>query len=473
MLVSIPSIKREKLMLIFKIWLFIYTFMGTNTFLRESFLVTLCVWPMFLFAGILCFDRIIHYKSYIKTPGILLLIAMCGSAFISMVLNYQYGLKENFINLILWCIYFSLLYTNANNRTKESIIKECEIIGWLIIIYMAVNVIAAFAMMATGYSGCKIGSDGYEGFYGFSIGRLWGMFVNLNAASVTAVIAISFSLYFIAKKNKLLLRLLLSLNCVIQICYISFSDSRIGRLCLCILFATVVLLKGYYFSKERKIFVKFLVIIAVIAVTSIAYIIPVQIKQQYNNWVMWEENNNNFSMEEDINSSSHLIERGYDLSGDVSNRRFDVWKSGLEVFLSKPLFGTSFRGVTEYSLENLPNTYIVNNDYKQLDTFDNELINILASQGIVGIIVLILFVIRVLQTIFPQLFSLKKDINFWILSFSIVLILCASAMTVSTMFYNSTPNTNCFWIFLGALVALANKNRLQNERIVKKNGKKN
>ena len=40
-------------------------------------------------------------------------------------------------------------------------------------------------------------------------------------------------------------------------------------------------------------------------------------------------------------------------------------------------------------------------------------------------------------------------------------------MTVSTMFYNSTPNANCFWIFLGALVYLARKNKEDIKKEVK------
>ena len=102
---------RERLTFVLKIWLFVYTFLGTNVFLRESFIVTLCVWPMFLLAGILCIDRLIHFKNYIKTPYIFVLAAFCLSALISMLINRQYGFKENLITpYFMVHLFFSFVY---------------------------------------------------------------------------------------------------------------------------------------------------------------------------------------------------------------------------------------------------------------------------------------------------------------------------------------------------------------------------
>lgn len=459
---------RDKTTFIFKIWFFVYTFLGTNTFLRESFLVSICMWPMFLLAGVLCIDRLFHYKNYIKTPCITGLIALCISAFVSMLINWQYGFKENFINLILWCIYFFLLYTNDQNKTKEIIIKECEVLGIIVIVYMAVGTIVAFVMMAVGYSGSQIATDGYEVFSGFAIGRLWGMFLNLNTASVTSNIAIALSIYFILKKKNVILRSVLGINIIVQILYITFSDSRIGRVCLCALVGIIVLLKGYYLCSKRHYLFTVGVVFCSLLVIGIAYWIPVQVKEQYNFWVIANSQNENSQIEneEEIekNTSANLIERGYDMSGDISNRRFDVWRSGWEIFISRPIFGVSFKGFTQYAVENMPDTYIVNNDYKQMTTLDNEIMNILVSQGLVGLIILMFVVVGILRLVVPQLLKLASDINFCILCFSIVFILCISAMTVSTMFYNSTPNANCFWIFLGALVFLAKKNDIERSK---------
>lgn len=473
---------REKLTFILKIWLFVYTFLGTNVFFRESFIVTLCVWPMFLLAGILCIDRLIHLKNYIATPYIFVLAAFCVSALISMIINRQYGFKENLITLILWCIYFFLLYTNNIHCEKKKIIKECEILGIIILAYMAICTIIAFVMMFTGYSNRQIASDGYELFSGFAIGRLWGMFLNPNSAAVTACIAIILSVYFIFKNKHLVWRIILAANIVLQLSYIIFSDSRIGRVCLCALAGTIVLLKGLYAARGKKWFLKAAVIFAAAAAVGIAFWIPGQVKQQYNVWVaersianesdevkeqLEEEIKNNNYSAVNGSGSANIIERGYDMSGDISNRRFDVWKSGFEIFMSEPIFGVSFRGMTEYALEHMPQTYLVNNDYKQMDTLDNEIMNVLVSQGAVGIILLIIFVVGVLALVIPQMFKVREDINFWILCFTIVFILCISAMTVSTMFYNSTPNANCFWIFLGALVYLARKNKEDIKKEVK------
>ena len=78
-----------------------------------------------------------------------------------------------------------------------------------------------------------------------------------------------------------------------------------------------------------------------------------------------------------------LINRGYSMEGDISNRRLAIWRSGLELGLTRPVTGISFPAVVAYAKEHLPDTYIISNDLWEFNTFDSEPVNIFVSQGII------------------------------------------------------------------------------------------
>lgn len=90
------------------------------------------------------------------------------------------------------------------------------------------------------------------------------------------------------------------------------------------------------------------------------------------------------------------IGREQDLSGDFSNRRFDIWESGIEVFQTSPIFCVGFRNIVPAAEEKAPNTYIINNDQVKFESFHNMFVDVLVSQGIVGIVIFLSFVILTL-----------------------------------------------------------------------------
>ena len=162
-----------------------------------------------------------------------------------------------------------------------------------------------------------------------------------------------------------------------------------------------------------------------------------------------------------------VVDRGYDIEGDISNRRFDIWKSGIELLGTSPIYGTSFGGLRSYAQENLPETYIVNNDYKAFNTLDNEVLNVFTGQGIIGGALLVAFVLVVLVKTFKNIIKLNVQ-DFEVASTCFVIAICitASAMFRAAMFYHSSPNANMFWTFLGILVFYMHKKwcEIKNEK---------
>ena len=149
------------------------------------------------------------------------------------------------------------------------------------------------------------------------------------------------------------------------------------------------------------------------------------------------------------------IDRDYDLSQDVSNRRFDIWKSGIEMFVVNPVFGYSYNGIRLYALEHMPETYIVNNEVNLFSNFHNEALNVLASQGLVGFLIFAAFVILVIVLLFKKIkfvtIENKKSVA---VMMAIVVGLASGAMFVSLMVYTFCALSPMFWMCLGYLVYL-------------------
>ena len=153
--------------------------------------------------------------------------------------------------------------------------------------------------------------------------------------------------------------------------------------------------------------------------------------------------------------------------GDVSNRRFSIWGSAIEVFKTKPLTGVSFRNVVPYALENLPETYIVNNNQTNFASMHNLFMDVLVSQGLLGIGLFIAFMILALITVFKKLFKLdRQNYIFYGLVLSIIVPIFVSSFFYSEILYINTSGAVIFWIALGYLMNLSDK--LQKEEICAK-----
>jgi O-antigen ligase len=150
-----------------------------------------------------------------------------------------------------------------------------------------------------------------------------------------------------------------------------------------------------------------------------------------------------------------VIDRGYDMSGDISNRRFTLWKSGLELAMCKPLTGLSFTGVKPYAREHLPDTFIVADQSWSFNTFDNELINIFVSMGIPGLAaVLVWFVLAVKWVLLGIRKTACEELPEVFAMTAVLCILISSALFQGTMFFQTTPNTVMFWLVFGYLAKL-------------------
>ncbi len=440
---------------IFLLLFFIYSFLGTNSFTYGHKIITYVMWITFMLGGLLLLYRLINFRSYYKMPGAVFLLFMLASMGISILANYQYAFKENIIYAIYWVFYFGLLYVQRSDLSLETLREKFHFVAALFIIYMTVGVIASYILMITGYNGVFHAPDtNFEYRLGFSIGRLWGIFINPNHAAFSSCIASALLIYFITRTKKIVTRVFYVIDIFLLTFYISMADSRSGAISMGVMLAVISLVLLLYKNKEKRWIFKGLSVLTAAAILVCGFYVPRLLKDAYNQVINLTVSTDQPGEEQ--GHSAFTIERGYDISEDISNRRFDIWKSAVEIYTSSPktmILGTSFRGMVPYALEHLPDTYLVNNDSIIFETTDNEFFNILTSQGAIGIVTVVLFAVFVLIFLIRRLLKLKREyVMLAAVLLSIVISLAACAMFSGVMFYNFSQNAIIFWFALGSFI---------------------
>lgn len=433
----------EKLEFLFKVLFLLYTMVGYNGFLIGNKIISFIMWPMFMIGLVMILWRCINIKRYINVPGFWGMLFFGISFAISMVLNYRYELKQNVITMIFLAFYFVILYLQDKN--KMFVEKEFMFMGAFYLIYMTISVVWSLVLFFMRFGMVRhINEDSYELVTGFVWGRLWGVFLDPNVGAILACVAVVIGMFFLKRSKKKFFKILYGLIICLQILYIAFSDSRTGMLCFGCLVAMEIYCNVYRKIRGYRKGKIVLLLCVCIIFAGAGFSLPKAITKVYNCTVD--------VLEEGILDNTMLVTRGYDLSVDPSNRRFDIWKSGIEIFEENYVFGTSYNGIRPYAYEYLPETYIVNNDSTDFRNLHNEFLNVLVSQGIVGFFAMILMIVPIVVLVVKKIFSSDEDrIVEDALFCGISVITLGTMFTSAGFFYYVCPYTVIFWMMLGYL----------------------
>lgn len=465
---------QERAELVFKLWFYLYVILSTCNLTYGTRVVSVCMWPMLLLGAVLLLVRFIRIKEYIKMPLLWILILMFISYLFTMATNLQYESKNGLVTMVFWLFYFGLLYPVRTEDNQGRVKKEFEIIAAVHIGYVLVMTIISMGMMAVGYESSYIDTNNgnYEVVSGFCYGRLWGAFQDPNLGAIVCCTAIALCIYFILKTSRKWLKGLLGVMIALFVVYIAFSDSRNGLLSIGIGMMAYVFFRLYY--KDRQWKKQWVHLALALLIGAACFLLPQGIKYSYNAAADYIEESAQAEKKSSGSSSTAKkkttvtptpkpqkevtkVQRNYSMEGDISNRRIDIWKSAVEVALSRPITGTSFSGIVPYAKENLPETYIVNNDHWDYSTMDNEVLNVFVSQGFPGLIILILLVVCAVRFVFTRIWNLApEEFGRAAVLLTCIVMLCVSCMFQATMFYQNSPDANMFWMFLGYLVFMLN-----------------
>ncbi|MGN1217200.1 MAG: O-antigen ligase family protein, partial [Phocaeicola sp.] len=144
-----------------------------------------------------------------------------------------------------------------------------------------------------------------------------------------------------------------------------------------------------------------------------------------------------------------------DNTSDPSNRRFSIWKSGVEIWNTKPVFGVSWANLTNYAEKEVPNTYIVNNDLQNFSSLHNMVLDVLVGQGIIGIVLLGCININTLAFIiknYKKLCGVNELLGGFF--FTIMCISFFTSLFISSIFYINSPESYTFWFVFGGYMSI-------------------
>lgn len=454
----------DRMETVFKCLFFLYAAMTFNCVTFGTMLISLVMWPTFGLGALLILNRTIHLKHY-HSPYMWWLVALLGAGAVSVALNLQYDVKLNIVYLLTWAFYFLLLYVQPKAFDKQTLKKDAGLLAFLYTAITEICVIVSIVMLFVGYS-MEYKFEGGRILGGFVDSRLYGMFIDPNAGATCAAVSGLFMVHLMRSCRRVWQRLLLAVGVALNLFYMALSDSRTGTIVAFVLGFVYTLL---YFMRrfQRNRLTPLLAIASALVIGLGCFGAPTLVKKGYNGaitlWVNFKMENPQDPYSPDFDEDSKqswidsmTVHRDYDLSGDISNRRFSVWKSGVEIFLKRPIAGTTYTGFTDFARTHLPETYIVNNDHKDMNTFDNEIINVMVSNGLLGLIPFLVFAFGVLFFIIRRIALLEdeKAYSWCTVCFAAVCAIAASAMFRTAVLYYISSNSVLFWSLLGFLAAL-------------------
>lgn len=446
-----------KLETLFKYLILLVTLLAFNSFLANNKIVTLCSTGVAILGAVLLLYRFINLKKYIKFYGFVVLIVFVFAYFISSIVNMEFGITGNIKTMIWSAFQFGILYALDYNSDIEKERKDYFGVLKVFGIYILLSNLISIAMLIFGYG--QTPATSFNGnIIGYVWGRLWGSYYDPNNGSVFCVAAIAISVYYGIKSNKLWQKILLGINIFISLAYMSFSDSRTGLVCLA---ATLLTMCFLLIRNSEKISLKngaknIVSVILAIVIAAVGVVSIFAITNTYN-LVATKIQQNQQSSPSDENVDPGVIGReDNEIDKDISNRRFSLWGSGIEIWKTTPLFGTTQRNLTAYALKYVPNTYMVNNDKGgHFDTTHNMYIDVLVCQGVVGAIVFVIFLALIViliarKMLFTTDYKLCNNEN--ILLVTLVVNFAVSSIFILDVVYINTAAAVLFWLSLGRLV---------------------
>jgi hypothetical protein len=380
------------------------------------------------------------------------------SALISSV-YFGSGIIIGNIKIIFWQVLLVfVIYENGKFDKYFLVVEKILMYAWFTLIL--ISLILFFAKVSITIPLSKL----YYGIrFGFVENRLFGVFVDPNYSSTISVVVILISMSFIRKTSSYIQRIFLVVNIILQVFYIALSGSRTALVEI-----AICLFVGVFFltiQKNKKLVTIFQgLVLSVISILTVVFIINVtqnaslrivnaystpMAVQKYVTDVNSRRPNKSDKIVVENEKHINLDRKDVKNNSDISNNRFNLWKSAIEIFIETPIFGTSPRGLIPFAQKHLPNTLIGKNGQSPHNFFFYSL----AAVGLLGTIPLLLFLIyNIIRTII-NLWNLKVSYNYdYMVIILITLTLLVSGSLLPDLIFFNKLGSFLFWIYLGKVV---------------------
>lgn len=446
--------RKNKMETLFKIIYVVHLLLAFNGFVNQTPITKITLFLTVSIGAVVGIQKLFQFKNLKSRSNFWILNMFIVSYIVSMLFNMKYGFIDGLQGLVWLSVEIWILYL-VNDEIDLK--KEFELVANVIIVCVTIANLASLGMFLTGFAVKNLVEDKMY-VLGFIWGRLWGIYNDPNHGAIISSLVVLMSIYFcvLLKKHK---------KCywfafAVQVLYIYLSDSRTGILCLGIglgiVGAMFYLKKFASYSQVKKACCAITIFIALVVGCSLVEK-PIQkgMGSLANKTTLILNVFQSERGEIETDANEEIIVGREAESSDPSNRRFDIWKSGVEIFMSKPLVGVSWSNITRYAQENIPETYMVNNDLQNFASCHNMPIDVLVGQGLLGVVLMAVLIVKSFINIVKYINHVEEiDSVFAVVLFAILVVSAFASLLISSIFYINSPESFIFWLSFGYMMCL-------------------
>lgn len=340
---------------------------------------------------------------------------------ITCILVIKYGYATNIKNMIVFAIYFLSVYPVFTLLTKNLSKKLYYYFLYIVVIFNSIGVFVSLTqfLLLIGYK-----SINYKGLFvrqGFIESRLFGVFSDPNYLSIISLISVIFliiGLGSLVKKQNILRWSLV----FVHFTYIVLSGSRTTLICLMFVTLFYSIIKFYEKKNLRKTVGK---VIASIILVFFSYKTIGITSEQYLRF-----NDSKIQIENKKNEHKYSLERTDTSEENISNNRFTIWESTFRLSMKRPILGYSSGNWYEVAKESDPEEYVIQQHYYT----HNGYLEMLFYNGIVGLVIMAIFVFSFIRQAFLNIKNRRYDNQLLMISL-ITIVILVSNLFLSSTFY--------------------------------------
>lgn len=416
---------------------------------------------------VLC-GNIVQWFRLRKRPHILLIFYIIALT-ISSLINGPTNLIAN-AKVVFWQVLYLFVVFNIGEQQNNKLFKmfsKILIYAWncLVSVSLIMFLIQFTYVQPLGkfYNGLRVG---------FVENRLYGIFSDPNFAAVISVVVIFLLIWnSILRHQQELSSKLSNLFVVLNFLYVVLSGSRTAEIALFIVTITGVFFYLYNKGNHTFLLISKYILYALLSgaaclmlFASTQKIVPF-ITTEIKSFVqidVTQHNKTKPDVSRDKEENISLDRSDVDGKEDVSNNRFKLWKSSIEIFKAAPLFGTSTRNFVPFAQKNVPRTFIAS----KRQTSHNFIFYLLATSGLFGTLPIVIFIVYAFLLALKKLFmSSNQNVNY-LFNFLLALTILISGMFLTEIVLVNKIGALVFWLCLGYLFGQRYEGEFLNEKDV-------
>ncbi len=394
---------------------------------------------------LLVLKQLFSNKAYLSKLQLGLIYAFLASYGLTIIANYQHNLIGNSKTLVWQIILIFIMFFIDKQKDEKQVVNELKTIARFVVL---TTFILSFISVVTYFLRVEIWINRVDGTLipqGYFQGRLWGIYVDPNQGAVIAMVSMLCSLMVLPIKNKYL-KVFNIFAFIIQYLFMLLAHSRGGELGLIFFLFGIF----YMIALKRKLKMVFSIILAIVLSMSVYLSLNFQRKivSEIAYSPIFDSIANSFN--ESTGGGGSVNPDRTDT--DSSNGRVELWLDGIELFTKAPVLGFGDRNISYYAGEYLEDSQLAKK------TIHNGFLHMLLSGGLLSLSIMIVFIIistiNALKVFFnKELTKSTALINY--LSIGLIVLL-ATAMFLTEIFYQNSFLAVMFWLFLGYNTYLTN-----------------